>query len=131
MKYLINGYIILALVTGCNTATGSRKLAGFSTLLKGEKTVVISCIRCNCVIEELNRIIGSQPDLLEGYTFVGDTACTEGFLWRHKIIQHSQKELDEISTDFYNLLIMKKKKGGKPMMKLVKTEESSDLRKYL
>jgi hypothetical protein len=131
MKYLSNGFIILALVTGCNTKTGSRKLAGFSVLLNGEKTIVISCVRCNCVIEELNKIIGNQPGLLNGYSFIGDTTCTEGFLWRHKIIQYNQKQLDDISTDFYNLLIIKKTSGNEPKIKLVKTEESFEMKKYL
>jgi hypothetical protein len=130
MKYLFNRLFLLLLICGCSSSPKQQKFAGFAGLCKGDKTIVISCIRCSCVIEVLNHTIETNPGLLNGYSFVGDTTCNGGFLWRSKMFHYSQKQLDSISTELYNMLIIKTNGGGKTL-RLIETLEAPEPEKYL
>ena len=91
-----------------------------------KKAIVISCIRCNCVLEQMNKIIKEQPDLLSNYVILGDTACLHNFAGRKRVLQMRQMQMDSLSEDFYNILVYN---NGK--IRMIKTEESGKMDSYL
>src|SRR4051794_6937455 len=125
---LISLFAILLL--GCNHS--NNRFDSFHSLINNSttsKAIIISCIHCNCIINDLNSLIVKKDPLIKEFIFYGDTACLKDLLIKDKIIYISQAKLDSISTDFYNMLIYNKNRYGN-VFKMVKTEESYNLRSY-
>ncbi len=121
----------ILLVLSCNR--NNNNFDSFSKIPESSscsKAIVISCIRCSCIIEDLNSLISKKDSLLNEYTFFGDTSCLETFLLKNEVIHIGQSSLDSISTDFYNILIYNKNKHGNKL-KMIKTAESEKIKFYL
>lgn len=90
------------------------------------KVMLISCVRCNCIIEDLNRLIASGSTALNGYTIMGDTNCLKNLSRTNQRLHVSQSSIDSISMDIYNMLIS----NGRTI-KLVRTEDSEKMEEML
>jgi hypothetical protein len=125
MKW-INSFIIL-LLFGISCTSGTMKtIENFFVKKNCNKGILISCIKCACIIQELNKIATSNPGLLQGYQVYGDPACLTEFIIKDKIFPLQQSSIDSISTEFYNLVIYN---NGK--LTMVKTENVAKMKKYL
>jgi hypothetical protein len=90
------------------------------------RKIVISCIRCGCVDDELNRVFEKEPGKLGRYKIYGDTSCRGRINAAIEIHDIRQPLLDSMMPDFYNILLIKDAKG-----KMVQTEEMEKLVDYL
>lgn len=125
MKW-INRLTVL-LLTGISCTSGKMKtIESFFEKKNCNRGILISCIRCACIIQELNTIATDDPGLLEKYQVYGDPACLKEFKLKDKVIPLQQSSIDSISTDFYNLVIY-----NHGRLTLAKTEEVADMKKYL
>lgn len=125
----LNKLIVLIVFFGCKNKNG---IQNFSALLgeNASKTIIISCIRCSCTIDDLNKLISNNDPAIADYRFIGDTTCLNGFVSKKRVVHVSQKKLDSISTNFYNLLIYNPNKKNKKF-KMLKTEDSENLKFFL
>ena len=117
--------LFLVLTAGC----GKENYKNFLPLLdraQSDKVILISCVRCNCIIEDLNKLLEEHSKALEGYRFMGDSACLKNFKGKDRLIHISQASIDSISMEVYNMLI---RNGQK--IRLVKTEEAEKMEHYL
>lgn len=102
----------------------------FHFLAAENDAIVISCIKCNCIIDELNKIYTKNSSLINHYEIYGDTTCLNALGFKSKIRYLSQLSIDSISAGFYNMLIIKKQEG-KTTAVMVKTEDTEKMIKYL
>lgn len=120
--------IVLFSLILVSCSDGKESFDQFRTLLnKNEsKAIVISCIRCGCVIEDINRILRDKPEALNDYTFLADTTCTKKFVAQVNIRHVPHALMDSLSLDFYNILIIKHEQ-----VKIIKTEESKNILHFI
>lgn len=122
------GFMLLV-VTGCHTAAPSRPtLANLDYLAAEKNAIVISCLRCGCIDDELGTI---DPALLSRYTIYADTNCTKPTLSGLPIQHLPQARLDSIAPDLYNMLVLMKQKDGTIERELITTEASAQMAKVL
>ncbi len=102
----------------------------FLTRNSTDKAIIISCVRCSCVIDDINSIELNNQKLLHEYLIIGDSSCLKSLKVKNKIIHVPQIKLDSLSTDLYNVLIIKRVNGDY-QTKMIKTEESANMEYYL
>jgi hypothetical protein len=102
----------------------------FDHLAGKEKTVIISCIKCQCIIDELNDYAASNRIDTSVMAIFGDTACLKGLSGKVPLRHLPQSYIDSCSTDFYNALVITNRKGSMGR-KIVATKDASNLNKYL
>lgn len=122
------GFLLLV-ITGCQTAAPSRPtLSNLDYLAANKNAIVISCLRCGCIDDELGTI---DTALLKKYTIYVDTNCTVKTLTRLPIHHIPQAQLDSIAPDLYNILVLIKEKDGTIKRELITTEASAQMGKVL
>lgn len=122
------GFMLLV-VAGCHTAAPSRPtLANLNYLATDKNAIVISCLRCGCIDDELGTI---DTALLNKYTIYVDTNCTVKTLTRLPIHHIPQARLDSIAPDLYNMLVLIKEKDGTIKRELITTEASAQMGQVL
>ena len=100
-------------------------------LKANDKALIISCIKCNCIIEQLYLMNKRNPSILGQYTIYADTVCIQNLSYSgNNVKQVSQKIMDSVTVDFYNALIYNPKKFGS-RLKMVKTEESAKIEEMM
>ncbi len=82
--------------------------------------MIISCTRCGYYNGMLTNVKPEQVSLLKDITIMADSACTRTNL---PVLQLKQKEIDAISMDFYNIILLKKE-GKDWKCRVIRTEES-------
>jgi hypothetical protein len=123
-------YLPLILIVAC-TKKETVSFEGFRVLAaeqKAERIIVISCIRCGCVIDEMNLILRKDATAFNNYLVLADSNCTQHFIKPVPFRHIPQSRLDSISMDFYNLLIIN---GPAKEVKLLTTEDSQHLGGYI
>jgi hypothetical protein len=90
------------------------------------RKIIISCIRCGCVDDEINNILSNTPARINTYKIYCDTLCKGSIDSRVKMIDIRQQWLDSLMPDFYNIMIIK---DGRSRM--LTTEEVKQLSSYL
>jgi hypothetical protein len=126
MKLISLTYIIF--LFSCNSIKNQyEKYKGFATLYKNKTTVLISCIKCNCIIDELNIIYDKDSTVFNDLDVLMDTTCKVNLNKKISINYIPQSKIDSISTDFYNMLIIKKDNK----IYNIETKESSKLYSFL
>jgi hypothetical protein len=94
---------------GCSSIKNQHeKYKGFASLYNNKTTILISCIKCDCIIDELNLIYEKDSAVFKNIDIIMDTSCKANL--NKKLIPQfiPQSKIDSISTDFYNMLIIKK-----------------------
>lgn len=125
MKFLGKAIGISILLCSCMT---SLKLD--EELLRrscpSESGIIISCTRCSCIQEDLAAFLSDGPPMTSLQLY-GDTNCVKNSVYSN--LRHlSQQTLDSIYEKNYNLLLFRKE-NLKVKVKLLKTEESSELKR--
>lgn len=119
----------LLLLISCQP--GSTVQFDFSKHIRNKDCIVISCIKCNCILDELNRIQRKDSTLLSHFDIFVDKNCATPLLPSIKTIQLEQAALDSISTDIFNLLIISRKQASEKKATIVRTKDAVNIEKYL
>ncbi len=92
--------------------------------------IFLSCTRCGCIVEELNKINFSDPESLLKFDIYADSNCIKDVGFK-KILKYSpQSFLDSVYEENYSIILFKKGKNN-IKMHLVKTEESKNMKQIL
>lgn len=122
MRYL-SFFLVAYLFTGvlsCSEHDFNSELLKKNT--NSDEGIIVSCIRCNCVIEELTDYYKSNKNIESKIQLYADTNCLKPFS-KKKINFLSQKVLDSVYEKNYNLILFKRDRD-KYDYKLVKTEDA-------
>ncbi len=90
--------------------------------INSEEGIIVSCIRCTCVVEELDSYYLVNDNFVTKVPLYADTNCLQPFL-KKKINHLNQRVLDSIYEKNYNLILFKRE-GSTYNFKLVKTEDA-------
>jgi len=125
MNFIKLFLIICVIVTSCKSKSSKESFKNFNFLALKKTTLVISCIKCDCILDQLNKIYPNGIDTNYVQIFA-DTNCT-GILSKKILVNFiSQGKIDSLSTEFHNMLIIKKR-GDQFTHLVVKTSESEKL----
>ncbi len=120
---------LCTILTSC-AGKSDKKFAMFSSLHNGKDIILVSCIKCDCVIEELNLINQQKPELLEPYDIYIDSNCKRSLSKTINTVHINQASIDTLSVDLYNALIIKKR-GNTFTTKMVETKDAQKMPKML
>lgn len=73
----------------------------------GKNLALLSCIRCGCFVEAYNKIPAFQQTV--GYRLLTDKNCNK---MKFPVEHISQRDMQAISEDFYNLTLIKSRDNG-------------------
>jgi hypothetical protein len=102
----------------------------FDHLAIKEKTIILSCIKCKCIVDELNKYHQKYRIDTTKYTIYGDSTCLSGLSKKIAVNHLSQNYIDSCSVDFYNMVILTKR-NSKIQHKEVTTNEAKYLDRFL
>lgn len=103
----------------------------FSKHSKDKDCIVISCTKCNCILDELNRIQRKDSALLTHFDIFVDKDCATPLLPSIRTVPIEQSALDSISTDIYNMLIISRKQASEKKATIIHTKDADNIEKYL
>ncbi len=97
----------------------------------GDKTAIFfSCVRCGCMVVELNKIYHNDPHFFDKFTFYADTGCVKEIAFKKLIVHSPQSFLDSVYDENYSVIVFKKT-GAAIDTRLIKTEESTKMKSIL
>jgi len=88
--------------------------------IHGKKLAILSCLRCQCFVEDFNLRFYKAGKKPEGYILLTDTSCNKLLFSATHI---SNDIIEKISDDIYNLTLLKKS-GTDIKIKTVAVEDS-------
>ena len=121
--------LLVCLLVSC-TAKSNLQF-NFAKHIGQKDCIVISCLKCNCILDELNRIHKKDSALLARYDIFADSDCVIQLLPTIKIIPIEQKTLDSISTEFYNMVIIRHRSDNNFSATMIETKDAENIEKYL
>jgi hypothetical protein len=121
--------LFCAILASC-ASKNDKQFAMFSSLHKGKDIILVSCVKCDCMIEELNLINAQKPQLLAPYDIYIDSTCRHSLSKTIATVHISQASIDTLSVDLYNALIIKKR-GNTFTTKMVETKDAQKMPKML
>ncbi len=122
-------------VVACKSKTKPQAAAAINkalimSRLSDKPTIFFSCVRCGCMVTELNNIYHDDPNFFDKFTFYADTNCIKEVIFK-KLITHSpQSFLDSVYDENYSVIVFKKTGNGIDT-RLIKTEESQKMKAIL
>ena len=122
----INVIILFILLSGCSGTSKFDSDLLAKRLQKKHKGLIISCIKCNCILEAFNE----NRDLLKDITIYGDSLCIP----KQNFVQFSnltQGTLDSVYEKNYNVILFKFGSNNNFKYKLIKTEETMKFKKIV
>lgn len=124
---LNNYFTILAIsffLSSCTKNSSFKKDLLQSRTDDNKKGLIISCIRCNCVLTDLEKFSIKHKDVM----MFGDTNCIAPV--KSYILHHlPQPALDSIYKENYNLILFRWKGDKSLRWRLIQTKESLELEK--
>ena len=85
-----------------------------------DKILILSCVRCGCFIDAIKDAYKKDSIFLKTIYLATDTNCTKlKFTFNHL----SQNQIDSISDDLYNVVLLKKTESGYQVRE-IETKES-------
>jgi hypothetical protein len=112
----------------CDSGKESPNYKINSTIIKeffpnSDKIIILSCVRCGCFIDIMNKLSFQDREYLINISFATDTSCNK-INFPLQVIP--QRFIDSISMDIYNIILLKKIKSGEYKMKVIETKESDN-----
>jgi hypothetical protein len=98
--------------------------------LDDKPAVFFSCVRCGCMVAELNKIYYNDPHFFDKFTFYADSNCVKEVIFKKLIVHSPQAFLDSVYDENYSVVIFKKT-GNDIDTRLIKTEGSTDMKSIL
>jgi hypothetical protein len=107
---LSNTVLALFIINACTPKKNlNSSVVQFNHLATKEKTVILSCIKCKCIIDELNGYQARHKIDTMRFDFYGDTTCFFELSKAFRINHLPQKYVDSCSVEFYNMLVLTKR----------------------
>jgi hypothetical protein len=132
---LVIAFYILFLLS-CNSTTKSEdsSININNELMKdklGNKPAIFfSCVRCGCMVSELNEIYKKDSIFFDKFIFYADTSCINEISFKKKIIHSPQSFLDSIYDENYSVILFKRN-GNHIDTRLIKTDEAEKMKSIL
>jgi hypothetical protein len=98
--------------------------------LSDKPAIFFSCVRCGCMVTELNKIYNNDPQFFDKFTFYADTGCIKQISFKKLIVHSPQAFLDSVYDENYSVIVFKKM-GNDIDTRLIKTEESEKMKSIL
>jgi hypothetical protein len=131
MKQIKCGLLLIVFLGCKNQEPEYNGFINMFHLKSNDKALIISCIKCECIIEQLYLMNKRNPALLRQYNIYADTICIQNIAYKGDNVKLvSQKMFDSVSVDFYNMLIYNPKKFGN-RLRMVKTDESEQIEEMM
>lgn len=115
MKLINLAVVIISILSfySCESKVSSIQNGNIDTLKLANKfgdkpLLFISCLRCECFNEELNKIYNRNPKVFKKFIVYADTACSKQFNFGSIINHSSQLFLDTVYDENYNVVLFKK-----------------------
>jgi hypothetical protein len=102
----------------------------FAQKLHSQPALYLSCVRCDCMVDELNSLYRRKPQLLRRFTFFADTHCIKRLDFKHGITHSPQLFLDSVYDENYGVLVFRRQ-ADTIEGRLIKTEEVLDMGRIL
>ena len=121
--------ILLVLVLGCkNNDQGNEPPIEINAVFiqkytPADKVIILTCTRCGCFVDALNTLNENEKSFLSKYPILTDTICNS--LNIPSIFMDS-KTMDSISTDIFNITLLKKK-DNRFNVRIIKLNESNKI----
>jgi hypothetical protein len=125
MNYLKFFVCCFALLS-CGSSNTAKDVSMFSALHKGRDIILVSCIRCDCMVEELSLIHSQRPEILAPYDIYIDSSCKTSLSQGIKTVHINQLAIDSLFTDIYNALIIKKR-NDKFSIYMIETKDAQKM----
>jgi hypothetical protein len=133
----LNKILLLAVciaAAACGNKTKAPDIAINKTLMLnklGDKPAIFfSCVRCGCMVVELNKIYHTNPHFFDKFTFYADTTCIKEIIFKKRVVHSPQAFLDSVYDENYSVMVFKKS-GNDVSTRLIKTEESEKMKTIL
>ncbi|MBN8686078.1 MAG: hypothetical protein J0M10_03630 [Chitinophagales bacterium] len=91
--------------------------------VSSDKLVIVTCIRCGCFIDALNGLPESEMNYFSQYSILTDTNCNK---LKMPAIHIDKLTIDSISTDIYNITLIKRE-NGLYKSRIIQLNESSKI----
>jgi len=129
MRFLISLFFMLSLFKTCLNSDNSKekKINANTEILKrrfpeAKRLILFSCVRCGCFVDLLNSLSTENNKYVKQQYFITDSNCNK---INFPIIHLSQKIIDSISVDIYNLTLVKRI-NNKYEFRIIETEEKDN-----
>lgn len=123
MKLISAIISILLLITTCKAKIKFNQ-AFFDKKISADKGVIISCVKCDCVDETLNKA-RMKGELGKTFQVYADPKCTTD-LQGIPTIDISAQTLDSMSREFFNIVLFRRTKTGSVDFRILETKEMTD-----
>jgi hypothetical protein len=84
--------------------------------------IIISCVRCSCFNTVIRNFKAEEKEYFSHITILADTTCTKTNI---PALHTTQKLIDGISEDIYNITLVKRM-NGQVVNRIIQTDESSN-----
>lgn len=133
MNFLKNIFFYTFFLTACGSKNNqvvtklyfNESLLDSITEIYSNNIAILSCLNCDCFRQEYNKEFSRSRTGPIGYTLIADTNCVK---LRFPIVHMSQKLIDSLSDNIYNLVFINGK-GQKAPYKILRVNESSRIQK--
>lgn len=123
-------FLSLVLLEGCKTTNKIHYIdinqkATYQYFNGQKKVLILSCVRCGCFINAMGSAYHKDKLFFDDINIFTDTTCTSLKFIKNHI---SQKKIDSISNEIYNITLLKKVyQNGEYIARIVETKESPRL----
>jgi hypothetical protein len=120
MKFL--SYCILFLYLTCIFSCKTNlRLTEIKKEFKAENILIVSCIQCACINDELERLYLSDKKSFDNYLVIADTNCIRSFQFKNVVKFAPQRLIDSIFPENYNLSIINESKYPNKIISVTST----------
>jgi hypothetical protein len=88
-----------------------------------DKIILVTCTRCGCFVDALNNLASDDYEYISTFPVLNDTNCNRLKIPNHYI---DRKAIDSISTDLYNVVLIKRS-NGHYQFKILSLSESANI----
>ncbi len=96
--------------------------APLANIIGSKPALFLSCIRCGCMVDELNYINHTSPKVLDRFDLFADTNCIKTLHFKSRVKHAPQSVLDSVYDENYSVMVFVKQ-GDTIAARLIKTEE--------
>jgi hypothetical protein len=108
----------------------NKSLEIITSKFKSDKIMLVSCIQCKCINEELEKMYNKDNKVFNGYLFFGDTNCLSEYKFKAAITHISQRTIDSLFLENYNLTIINTDKYPNKVIS-IKTQDATKIKAKL
>lgn len=128
MDKIISALIFIVFIP--QSCVHNKSLEGITNKFNSKKVLIVSCIQCRCINEELEKMYLNNKNIFSDYLLIGDTACLYGLDFRKAVKHTPQRVIDSIFPENFNLTIINNIKYPNRLIK-VNTKDANSIKSFL